>query len=115
MDDILTQLLKHYKVDTIEEQKNALKEIVQEVILSALSRSGFFKEAAFYGGTALRIFYGLNRFSEDLDFSLLKKDENFSLERHFSFIQDELRSLGLEFEIHMKIKSTHSHIQSAFF
>ena len=114
MDDILTQMLKHYKVDTIEEQKNALKEILQEVILSALSRSGFFKEAAFYGGTALRIFYDLDRFSEDLDFSLLKKDENFSLEKYFSFIEAELTSLGLHFEVAMKDKSTNSHIQSAF-
>lgn len=114
MDDILKQMLKHYKVDTIEEQKNALKEILQEVILSALSRSGFFKEAAFYGGTALRIFYGLDRFSEDLDFSLLKKDENFSLEKYFSFIEAELTSLGLHFEVAMKDKSTNSHIQSAF-
>lgn len=54
-----------------------MKEIMQEIVLCGLSRAGFFKEAAFYGGTALRIFYGLDRFSEDLDFSLEEKMEEF--------------------------------------
>ena len=63
-------MLKSYQVDNIYDRKNAMKEIMQEIVLCGLSHAGFFKEAAFYGGTALRIFYGLDRFSEDLDFSL---------------------------------------------
>lgn len=62
-----------YQCKTVDDHKNALEEIIQEIVLLGLFRSGFFEIAAFYGGASLRIFYGLNRFSEDLDFSLLKK------------------------------------------
>ena len=61
-----------YAIKNTEDATNALREIMQEIALAGLERSGFYEEAAFYGGTALRIFYGLNRFSEDLNFSLLK-------------------------------------------
>ncbi len=66
-----------YDIENLYDHKNAMKEIMQEIVLCGLSRAGFFKEAAFYGGTALRIFYGLDRFSEDLDFSLEEKMEEF--------------------------------------
>lgn len=72
------QLLTAYACTTAEEYRNALKEIVQSVALCGLSRGNFFQKAAFYGGTALRMFYGLDRFSEDLDFSLLSPDANFT-------------------------------------
>ena len=65
-------MLKKYTINNQIDEENAIKEIIQEIILCALSRANFFDEAAFYGGTALRIFYGLDRFSEDLDFSLIK-------------------------------------------
>ena len=84
MQTVLEQMLLKYSVESLEEKKNALKEIVQEVALCGLSRAGFFKNVAFYGGTALRIFYGLDRFSEDLDFSLIEPNENFELQRYFS-------------------------------
>ena len=71
MQTVLEQMLGNYPSNTPEEKKNALKEVVQDVALCGLSRTGFFKHAAFYGGTALRVFYGLDRFSEDLDFSLV--------------------------------------------
>ena len=70
MNSAIEQMLKSYHVENIYDRKNAMKEIMQEIVLCGLSRAGFFKKAAFYGGTALRIFYGLDRFSEDLDFSL---------------------------------------------
>lgn len=70
MQTILTQMLAKYETNGSKEQKNAIKEVVQEIALCGLSRAGFLKQTAFYGGTALRIFYGLDRFSEDLDFSL---------------------------------------------
>ena len=66
-----------YDIENLYDHKNAMKEIMQEIVLCGLSRAGFFKYAAFYGGTALRIFYGLDRFSEDLDFSLEEKMEEF--------------------------------------
>ena len=69
MNTAIEQMLKNYRIENIYDQKNAMKEIMQEIVLCGLSRAGFFQKAAFYGGTALRIFYGLDRFSEDLDFS----------------------------------------------
>ena len=63
MDMIIDQMLKSYNTQTLYDKKNAMKEVMQELVLCGLSRAGFFKNAAFYGGTALRIFYGLDRFS----------------------------------------------------
>ncbi len=114
MQTVLEQMLGHYKTDTTEEKKNALKEVVQEVALCGLSRAGFFKHAAFYGGTALRIFYGLDRFSEDLDFSLVAPNVDFQLNRYFSGLESEMASLGLRFSIEEKQKTAASAIKSAF-
>ena len=114
MQTVLEQMLSKYKTDNIEEKKNALKEIVQEVALCGLSRAGFFKNVAFYGGTALRIFYGLDRFSEDLDFSLIEPNENFELQKYFSSLEKELSSLGLHFSVEEKVKTHDSSIKSAF-
>ena len=80
MKDIFDTMLSAYPTDTPEERRNAIYEVMQQIVLCGLQRGGFFKEAAFYGGTCLRIFHGLNRFSEDLDFSLLKKNPEFNLE-----------------------------------
>ena len=114
MQQVLSQMLKKYKINNIEDKKNAIKEIVQEVVLCGLSRGGFFKEAAFYGGTALRIFYGLDRFSEDLDFSLTTQNPNFDLTKYFPYIENETKSLGLDFSVQEKVKSFDSNIKSAF-
>lgn len=114
MQTVLEQMLSKYKTDNVEEKKNALKEIVQEVALCGLSRAGFFKNVAFYGGTALRIFYGLDRFSEDLDFSLIEPNENFELQKYFSSLEKELSSLGLHFSVEEKQKTHDSAIKSAF-
>ncbi len=103
-----------YQPKNEEETLSALREIMQEVVLAALSRTDFFKTAAFYGGTALRIFYGLDRYSEDLDFSLLERDENFSLEPYFHSMQNEFESLGLQVSLRQKIKTHKTAIESAF-
>lgn len=76
---MIEQMLQKYEIKDDNDRYNALREIMQEIALAGLYRGGFFKKAAFYGGTALRIFYKLDRYSEDLDFSLLESDENFSL------------------------------------
>jgi len=91
-----------------------MKEIMQEMVLCGLSRAEFFKKAAFYGGTALRIFYGLDRFSEDLDFSLKAKVESFDLTAYFPVLEKEIAAFGLQMDIEEKRKSVDSHIQSAF-
>jgi len=87
---------------------------MQEIALAGLYRANFFKHAAFYGGTALRIFHELNRFSEDLDFSLLKKDTDFEFDVYFKSIVDEFQALGIKVSLNQKIKSSISTIDSAF-
>lgn len=114
MNTALGQMLKAYNSENLFERKNAVKEIMQEIVLCGLSRAGFFKKAAFYGGTALRIFYGLDRFSEDLDFSLETADPAFDLKEYFPALEKEVRSYGLKVEITEREKSVDSHIRSAF-
>lgn len=111
---IIQQMINKYNPITIEDKKNAVKEVLQEVVLAGLSKTDFFKHAAFYGGTALRIFYGMNRFSEDLDFSLLVATETFDMSKYFKPISDVVNSLGLNFEVSKKDKTTNSNIDSAF-
>jgi predicted nucleotidyltransferase component of viral defense system len=111
---IIEQMLQKYQFKTIEERKNAIKEIIQEIVLSGLGRTNFFTKAAFYGGTALRIFYGLNRFSEDLDFSLLVSDFSFKFDDYISVLNDEVESLGLKLDIKEKIKQEETNIKSVF-
>lgn len=108
------QMIEKYGCRNTAEYKNALKEVIQEVALCGLSRGGFFSKAAFYGGTALRIFYGLDRFSEDMDFSLISKDEKFNLDSYFSSLREELLANGFELTVELKQKSVESDIQSAF-
>lgn len=111
---IIGQMLAAYDLNSYYDKKNAMKEVMQEIVLCGLSRSGFFKSAAFYGGTALRIFYGLDRFSEDLDFSLVKKEETFDLEKYFAVLKREVNAFGLNVTISEKEKVKETDIQSAF-
>jgi len=85
-------LEEYHPIDQLEAEQ-ALREIMQEVALAGLHRGNFFEKAAFYGGTALRIFYGLDRFSEDLDFSLLEVNPSFSLEPYLDEIENEWPAL----------------------
>lgn len=114
MNNIIEQMLSKYEIKNINDQINALKEIIQEIVLAGLSRGGFFNEAAFYGGTALRIFYNLDRFSEDLDFALVTKNKEFELSKFFGYIEKELKAYGINLEIHSKQKQINSNITSAF-
>lgn len=56
MNNVIEQMLAKYEVNNSVDEINALKEIIQEIILSGLSRGKFFEDAAFYGDTALRFF-----------------------------------------------------------
>src|SRR5687768_11134519 len=94
--------LSEYNPKNKDEAKSALREIMHGVALAGLYRSGFFEKAAFYGGTALRIFHGLDRFSEDLDFSLLRPDPDFSLDKYLDAIQNEFQALGMQVSIKEK-------------
>jgi len=112
--NIIEQMLLKYKIESEDELINALKEIYQEIALLGLYRGGFFQKATFYGGTALRIIHGLDRFSEDLDFSLLKKDITFEIEDYFPYIIDEFESLGIKMTLTKKTKSKKSNTESTF-
>ena len=114
MNTSIEQMLKNYRIENIYDQKNAMKEIMQEIVLCGLSRANFFQKAAFYGGTALRIFYGLDRFSEDLDFSLVTADPDFDLAVYFPVLEKEVRAFGLHVTIQEKEKTKESNIRSAF-
>lgn len=111
---MIKEWIAEYSPQNEEEILSALREIMQEITLAGLSRTDFFEKAAFYGGTALRIFYGLDRYSEDLDFSLLKPDSDFSIEPYFKAIQDEFKSLGLTVSIKEKKNTKQTAIDSAF-
>ncbi len=91
-----------------------IREILQQIALLGLERQGFFKQAAFYGGTALRILYGLDRFSEDLDFTLLKPDENFDFAPFLEGMKKELLSFGFNMDVTKKVKNIETSILSAF-
>lgn len=111
---MIKEWLGSYKPTNKDEALQALREIMQEIALAGLYRAGFFEKAAFYGGTALRIFYGLDRFSEDLDFSLLKVDTDFSLDKYLTAILTEFESLGMKVSVREKQKTVQNNIESAF-
>ena len=114
MNTLLDAMMKKYDPHTMYEKKNVMKEVMQEIVLCGLSRAGFFKKAAFYGGTALRIFYGLDRFSEDLDFSLMAVDEDFDITPYFPILQKEIAAFNLRVQLGVKDKTKSSQIRSAF-
>lgn len=114
MRGIFEDMLSHYETSTSEGMRNATLEVIQQIALSGLQRGGFFDKAAFYGGTCLRIFHGLKRFSEDMDFTLMRKNESFNLEDYFPAVISEFKALGREIEITKKDKKSFGKIESAF-
>ena len=113
-DFVFDKMFSRYSPVTKVEKQNAIHEVMQEITLAGLYKAGFFNKAAFYGGTCLRIFHGLQRFSEDMDFSLLQADENFALENYFEPIISEFKALGKEVIINKKEKTSQKNIESAF-
>ena len=111
---VFDRMMSQYPQKTAGDRRNATYEVMQQVVLAGLYRGGFFEHAAFYGGTCLRLFHGVERYSEDMDFSLLKKNENFSLERFFPAIIDECRLLGRNVEITRKDRRSFGKVESAF-
>jgi predicted nucleotidyltransferase component of viral defense system len=107
-------MLKRYNCQTTTEYKNALKEIMQEIVLLGLSRQNFFQHASFYGGTALRIAHQLGRFSEDLDFTLDKVDSSFDIHFYLKGIEDEFKAYNLRLSTEKKNKVNDTGVDSAF-
>ncbi len=114
MHEAVTRMLAKYEPKSVDDSVRALREIIQEVALLGLWRAKFFEHAAFYGGTALRILYGLDRFSEDLDFSLLTPSPNFNLARYTASLEEELQAFGFNVRVEMVDKAVESAVQSAF-
>lgn len=112
--DIYDNMLSAYDLSTEQQKRNAIFEVNQQVILAGLYNGGFFDVAAFYGGTCLRIFHGLQRFSEDMDFSLLVPDGKFDFAKYFQPIIDEFAVVGREVEIKKKDKKNFGKVESAF-
>ena len=96
--EIFDNMLSRYDLTTEQQKRNAIFEVNQQVILAGLYAGGFFESAAFYGGTCLRIFHGLQRFSEDMDFSLLTQDDKFDFTKYFPAIVDAFTMVGREVE-----------------
>ena len=103
--ELLQRRLDEYACTGEEEELNAMREILQDLILAGLARTDFFTKAAFHGGTQLRIFEGIRRFSEDLDFALLEEDRSFALKSYLEKVALELKSVGVELEVKDKSKA----------
>jgi len=110
----IEDLIKSYNPKTLDEKKMRLRELLQKIVLIGLSKANFFKYASFYKGTTLRIFYSLNRYSEDLDFTLNQKDETFSLEPFTKKIKEVVEGYGIKLDIETKSKKVLTPIESAF-
>ncbi len=114
MNEVVSQMLERYPLDSLGDRLRALREVLQQLALLGLWRAKFYEHAAFYGGTALRVVHGLDRFSEDLDFSLLASDGGFGLDRFDGALQTELQAHGFEVRVQTKVKARRSAIQSTF-
>ncbi len=114
MNAAIENMLSEYKLETRDDYLQALREILQSIALLALWRAKFFESAAFYGGTALRVLYNLDRFSEDMDFSLLSPNSSFNLAKYDKAILKELMAYGFDVEFKSKSKLKDSADKSAF-
>ena len=114
MHEAIRSMLDRYAPQTRDDYVNALREILQELALLGLWRSKFFEHAAFYGGTALRVLYGLDRYSEDIDFSLLTPDPGFSLGQYGESLLREIGSFGFRVEFEQREQARQTTIESAF-
>ena len=114
MHEAISQMLSKYECRTTDDYIRALREVMQEIALLGLWRMKFFEKAAFYGGTALRILYGLDRYSEDLDFSLLEAGEDFDISSYVKGLEKELFAFGFKVKAERINKAIDSPIQSAF-
>lgn len=114
MNELVKRLMPLQETDSQDELLTKLREMMQSLALMGLWRAKFFNHAAFYGGTALRILYGLNRFSEDLDFSLLTSNPQFSFVQYKSALENEFNAMGFKVKFESREKNASTAIESAF-
>lgn len=115
MHEEVRSMLEKYRLRSTADYVRALREIIQEIALLGLWRRKFFEKAAFYGGTALRVLHGLDRFSDHLDFSLLSSDPDFDLAPYTDSTERELKAFGFDTTISRRKKTGNTAIQSTFF
>lgn len=111
---IFDEMVEQYHPQNDAERTSVQREVMQKMALAGLNRGGFFDHAAFYGGTCLRIFHGLKRYSEDMDFSLTEKNDQIHIENYFQAIVDEFKTVGMPVEIVKKDKKSFGRVESAF-
>ena len=111
---IFDEMVAAYNPQNADQRLNAQHQAMQQIVLAGLQKGGFFEHAAFYGGTCLRIFHNLPRFSEDMDFSLTEKNPTIHLENYFQAIQDVFAFTGKEVVITKKEKLNFGRVESAF-
>lgn len=111
MNNIFLDKLNSYNPKTKDEYVNSLREIAQEITLYSLSKTDFYDNVAFCGGTSLRIFYFLDRSSEDLDFSLIIP-EKFNISKYLEKLEKEFTNFGFSFNA--MVNENNSNIDSAF-
>ena len=88
----LEQIEQQYPENLRAFKRSLLREYLQYKILEIIFASEYAIKLSFLGGTALRILYNNNRFSEDIDF------DNFGLEEsEFNALAEKVKS-GLEAE-----------------
>lgn len=112
--NIYDQMVAEYQQQESTSTPNVEQEVMQKIALAGLSRGGFFKHAAFYGGTCLRLFHQLPRYSEDMDFTLREKNSDIHLEDFFPYIIEEFHLAGHEVVIQKKDKKMFERVESAF-
>jgi predicted nucleotidyltransferase component of viral defense system len=113
LDRVLSARIREYAPANPVEQENVLQELMQLYVLSSLSRAGLFAEALFHGGTCLRIVYGMDRFSEDLDFLLKQPDPNFRWQGYLESVRKDCAQEGIPFEVQDKTQAGTT-VQKAF-
>lgn len=91
---------------TSDARKNLLREILQEVILCHMKEAGLFEDMAFHGGTSLRLLHRIDRFSEDLDMSLLVANESYDIAAKMRDLEVSLLNSGFRLEFQNKSKPT---------
>lgn len=111
---IFDEMVERYHPQNDAERTSVQREVMQKIALAGLNRGGFFDHAAFYGGTCLRIFHGLKRYSEEMDFSLTEKNDQIHIENYFQAIVDEFKTVGMPVEIVKKDKKFFGRVESAF-
>ena len=87
------------------QKKNIIREYLQAYILRSLYNNNFFQYCTFHGGTCLRFVYNIKRFSEDLDFALVKNHQKFNYDKTILKVQKELEDAGYSIKLKTKKKT----------